>query len=102
MMKVVDEMKKKGSLARWGNQIGYVFHALKIGVQKNPVEYVYSAKRSMDRKKASLESHFSYSFTNIILKLFGIQVYTYRCVCLYICIHMLCCWIHTFLPFMYI
>ncbi|KAL9684708.1 hypothetical protein QQ045_022149 [Rhodiola kirilowii] len=70
---VMGEMKEKGSLARWGNQIGYVVYPLKVGIRSNPVEYVLSAKAGMDRKKTSLESRFSYFFIKIMLKLFGIE-----------------------------
>uniref|UniRef100_A0A7N0UFV7 Diacylglycerol O-acyltransferase n=1 Tax=Kalanchoe fedtschenkoi TaxID=63787 RepID=A0A7N0UFV7_KALFE len=69
----MENMKEKGSLARWGNQIGYVVYPLKAAIRSNPVEYVYSVKANMDRKKASLESRFSYFLIKILVKLFGIK-----------------------------
>lgn len=72
----VKDMMEKGSLARWGNQIGYVLYPFKIVKRDNPIQYVHRAKDAMDRKKASLESRFSYVFSKFLLKCFGIQVRT--------------------------
>ncbi|KVH88734.1 hypothetical protein Ccrd_025939 [Cynara cardunculus var. scolymus] len=67
----VTDTSKHGT---WGNKIGYALYSFKIGLKKDPLDYVRDAKAVMDRKKASLEPLFTYFFVNLILKLFGIKV----------------------------
>ncbi|KAL9691148.1 hypothetical protein QQ045_011567 [Rhodiola kirilowii] len=69
----VKEMIREGSLTKWGNKIGYVFYPFMATMRSNPLEYVYHAKAVMDRKKASLESKFSYFFCKIMMKIVGVQ-----------------------------
>ncbi|KAL9690328.1 hypothetical protein QQ045_010725 [Rhodiola kirilowii] len=69
----VEDMMEKGSLARWGNQIGYVLYPFNIVKRDNPVNYVHQAKATMDRKKSSLESRFAYLISKFFLKHFGLQ-----------------------------
>nr|GMC67071.1 O-acyltransferase WSD1-like [Ipomoea batatas] len=66
-------MMEKKSRAKWGNKIGYALVPLFIGVQENPLDYVTKAKATIDRKKLSMESRFSFTSARILLKLFGVQ-----------------------------
>ncbi|CAH1432771.1 unnamed protein product [Lactuca virosa] len=58
----------------WGNKIGYSLLPFKIALRKDPLDYIRDAKAIMDRKKASLEPLFTYSFANLVHKFFGIKV----------------------------
>ncbi|KAD2139049.1 hypothetical protein E3N88_41773 [Mikania micrantha] len=69
---LVDSMKR-GTLGRWGNQIGYVLLPFAVGLKTNPLDYVKEAKAVIDRKKASFEPLFSYFVVKSVLKLFGIK-----------------------------
>ncbi|KAJ0025635.1 hypothetical protein Pint_07645 [Pistacia integerrima] len=52
------DMMKKGTKAKWGNQIGYLTYPFTIALRDNPLDYLREAKAAMDRKKASLEASF--------------------------------------------
>ncbi|KAD2394252.1 hypothetical protein E3N88_41229 [Mikania micrantha] len=69
---LVDSMKR-GTLGRWGNQIGYVLLPFAVGLKTKPLDYVKEAKAVIDRKKASFEPLFSYFVVKSVLKLFGIK-----------------------------
>ncbi|KAL9690962.1 hypothetical protein QQ045_011379 [Rhodiola kirilowii] len=74
-IQAIEDMTSKKSLARWGNQIGYVLYPFKIMMRhNNPLEYVYRAQSAMNRKKASLESHFSYHIGRLFLNTFGFKL----------------------------
>ena len=66
-------MLKKGSKAKWGNQIGYLIFPFTIALRDDPLDYLREAKVAMDRKKASLEASFSYFLSKSFLK-FGNKV----------------------------
>ncbi|XP_031106161.1 O-acyltransferase WSD1-like [Ipomoea triloba] len=70
---VLAEMMEKKSRAKWGNKIGYALVPLFIGLQENPLDYIRKAKATIDRKKLSMESRFSFTSARILLKLFGVQ-----------------------------
>ncbi|VFQ67545.1 unnamed protein product [Cuscuta campestris] len=72
-IKALAEMMEKKSKAKWGNKIGYALTPLFIGLQENPLGYIYKAKAIIDRKKLSLESRLSFSAAHLIVKLFGIE-----------------------------
>lgn len=61
-------MLKKGSKAKWGNQIGYLIFPFTIALRDDPLDYLREAKAAMDRKKASLEASFSYFLSKSFLK----------------------------------
>uniref|UniRef100_A0A1D1Y3S4 O-acyltransferase WSD1 n=1 Tax=Anthurium amnicola TaxID=1678845 RepID=A0A1D1Y3S4_9ARAE len=68
----ISSMMAKGSKSRWGNQFGFIL--LPIYLKKNfcdPLEYVTRAKSMLDRKKLSLEAHFSYAGGALIMSLLG-------------------------------
>ncbi|XP_019189003.1 PREDICTED: O-acyltransferase WSD1-like [Ipomoea nil] len=73
-IKALAEMMEKKSRAKWGNKIGLALAPLFIGFQENPLDYIYKAKATIDRKKLSMESRFSFTAARIVLKLFGVQV----------------------------
>lgn len=67
-------MMKKGTKAKWGNQIGYLIYPFTIALWDNPLGYLREAKAAMDRKKASLEASFSYFLAKYFLKFGGMKV----------------------------
>ncbi|CAM8994360.1 unnamed protein product [Rhodiola kirilowii] len=72
-------MMKQGSLTKWGNKIGYALYPFNATMRRNPLEYVHQAKAVMDRKKASLESKFTYYFGMLLLKIIGVKVSGTKC-----------------------
>lgn len=66
-------MLKKGSKAKWGNQIGCLIFPFTIALRDDPLDYLREAKVAIDRKKASLEANFSYFLSKYFLK-FGNKV----------------------------
>lgn len=75
-MQDVSEMLKSGSEARWGNEMGYV--TLPVCLDKrdedDPLACVRRNKKMLDRKKHSLEAHFSYRMGALVMSLFGPKV----------------------------
>lgn len=66
------DMMKRNSGARWGNKFGMIL--LPIYCQKagaDPLQYLKSAKAIIDRKKQSIEAHFSYKTGDLVMSLFG-------------------------------
>jgi hypothetical protein len=49
---------RKSNKAKWGNLIGYILLPFHIAMHDDPLEYIRQGKRTVDRKKASLESAF--------------------------------------------
>ncbi|KAJ0024713.1 hypothetical protein Pint_07631 [Pistacia integerrima] len=68
------DMMKKGTKAKWGNEIGYLIYPFTIGLRDNPLDYLREAKATMDRKKKSLEALFSYFFAKYFLKFCGMKL----------------------------
>lgn len=69
------DMMKRNSGARWGNKFGMIL--LPIYCQKagaDPLQYLKSAKAIIDRKKQSIEAHFSYKTGDLVMSLFGPKV----------------------------
>uniref|UniRef100_A0A7N0SZS3 Diacylglycerol O-acyltransferase n=1 Tax=Kalanchoe fedtschenkoi TaxID=63787 RepID=A0A7N0SZS3_KALFE len=74
-IQAVENMIKKDSPARWGNQLGYVIYSFKIMMRdNNPLDYVYRAQTMMNRKKASMESYFSHHIGRFFLNVFGFKI----------------------------
>ncbi|KAL5778651.1 hypothetical protein ACOSQ2_009388 [Xanthoceras sorbifolium] len=67
-------MMKKETLARWGNQIGYLLFPFTIALRDDPLHYLREAKATMDRKKASLEASYSYFMAKYFLKFCGFKL----------------------------
>ncbi|CAN1793915.1 Wax ester synthase/diacylglycerol acyltransferase 11 [Linum perenne] len=68
------DMMEKDTQVKWGNWIGFILLPFTIGIRDDPLEYVREAKAVVDRKKRSLESLFTFSIAELVLKLFGIKV----------------------------
>ncbi|XVE66812.1 hypothetical protein DITRI_Ditri08aG0109500 [Diplodiscus trichospermus] len=71
--------------ARWGNKFGVIL--LPVYYQKggnNPLGYLKRAKAMLDRKKHSLEAHFSYKIGDLVMSLLGSKyacLLNYRLLC---------------------
>lgn len=64
----------KDNTVKWGNQIGYIVLPFHIAMHDDPLEYIRQGKKTMDRKKRSLEAVFTYWSGNLVVKLLGIKV----------------------------
>ncbi|KAL8160050.1 hypothetical protein V2J09_001587 [Rumex salicifolius] len=67
------DMMEKNTEAKWGNWIGFVLLPFTIGLRKDPLEYIREAKATIDRKKRSLEAIYTFTISEIALKLFGVK-----------------------------
>ncbi|XP_018453868.1 wax ester synthase/diacylglycerol acyltransferase 6 [Raphanus sativus] len=70
----LSDMMAKGSKCRWGNWIGYIVFPFSIGLSKDPLEHLRSAKRIIDRKKNSLEAALTFIVGKFMIRLFGVKV----------------------------
>ncbi|KAK3147200.1 hypothetical protein QOZ80_3BG0279380 [Eleusine coracana subsp. coracana] len=61
---------------KWGNRLGYIMLPFEIVMHDDPLDYVRNAKKTVDRKKHSLEAIFTHLDTEMVTKLFGIEVST--------------------------
>ncbi|CAN1278617.1 Wax ester synthase/diacylglycerol acyltransferase 6 [Linum perenne] len=71
------QMMKSSSAAKWGNKFGMMLLPLyyqRSNEGSDPLEPVRIAKKMIDRKKKSVESHFSYRVGDLIMSLFGPKV----------------------------
>ncbi|KAL0713911.1 hypothetical protein Bca4012_020889 [Brassica carinata] len=68
------DMMDKGSKCRWGNMIGYIVFPFSIGLRKDPLEHLGTAKRIIDRKKNSLEAALTFIGGKFMIKAFGVKV----------------------------
>ncbi|XP_038684088.1 O-acyltransferase WSD1-like isoform X2 [Tripterygium wilfordii] len=55
----------------WGNRIGYILLPFNIALHDDPLEYIRSTKRTIDRKKFSLEAIFIHLAGTLTAKLLG-------------------------------
>ncbi|CAI0556889.1 unnamed protein product [Linum tenue] len=83
----LSDMMKSNSSAKWGNRFGilvlpvfYHSHHSEEGSSSNPLDFVKRAKKMIDRKKKSLEAHFSYKLCNIVMSTLGPK---FACKCNY-------------------
>ncbi|XP_044487737.1 wax ester synthase/diacylglycerol acyltransferase 11-like isoform X2 [Mangifera indica] len=78
-------MKRKKSGSRWGNKFGILL--LPVYYHKagpDPLAYLRRAKAMIDRKKRTLEGHFSYRIGYLVMSWFGSKfasMLNYRIVC---------------------
>ncbi|XP_021893046.1 O-acyltransferase WSD1-like [Carica papaya] len=68
------DMMEKNTEAKWGNWIGFILLPFDIAIRDDPLDYVRQAKATVDRKKRSLEAIYTFSISELVLKLFGIKV----------------------------
>ncbi|KAI9128460.1 hypothetical protein K1719_001453 [Acacia pycnantha] len=82
----IKNMMRSNSGARWGNKFGMILLPVSyLGSNcTDPLEYVRRAKAMIDRKKQSLEAHFSYTVGDFVMSTFGAKVaclLNYRILC---------------------
>ncbi|CAO2835476.1 unnamed protein product [Amaranthus hypochondriacus] len=65
------DLMEKDAEAKWGNSLGYVLLPFNIGWRDDPLDYIREAKRTVDRKKLSLEAIYTFFIADIVQKLFG-------------------------------
>ncbi|KAF8097713.1 hypothetical protein N665_0283s0017 [Sinapis alba] len=70
----LSDMMAKGSKCRWGNWIGYIVFPFSIGLRKDPLEHLRSAKRIIDRKKNSMEAALTFIVGKFMIKSLGVKV----------------------------
>uniref|UniRef100_A0ACD5WLD3 Uncharacterized protein n=1 Tax=Avena sativa TaxID=4498 RepID=A0ACD5WLD3_AVESA len=66
------ESSKSDDVA-WGNQLGYIILPFHVAMLDDPLAYVRKAKKTLDRKKSSLEMLFTCKISELFLKMFGIK-----------------------------
>uniref|UniRef100_A0ACD5ZSB8 Uncharacterized protein n=1 Tax=Avena sativa TaxID=4498 RepID=A0ACD5ZSB8_AVESA len=66
-----------------GNRVGFLVCPFHIGLYNDPLEYIRETKRTMDRKKSSLEVVFTQAFLAFLVKYFGAKVYIHLFCTLY-------------------
>ncbi|XP_057450376.1 wax ester synthase/diacylglycerol acyltransferase 11-like [Lotus japonicus] len=79
-------LMRSNSVARWGNKFGVILLPIYYHRSSNsdPLEYLKRAKKMIDRKKQSLEAHFSYRIGDLIMSTFGpksASFLNYRIIC---------------------
>ena len=72
----ITNLMRSNSGARWGNKFGMILLPVSyIGSNcPDPLEYVRRAKVMIDRKKQSLEAHFSYKVGDFVMSTLGAKV----------------------------
>ncbi|KAF7018590.1 hypothetical protein CFC21_031868 [Triticum aestivum] len=61
----------KGSVVKWGNQIGFIILPVHIAMHSDPLDYIRKAKNIVDMKKNSLEAVSTYMVAEVFHKIFG-------------------------------
>ena len=59
---------------KWGNRLGYIVLPFEIVRHDDPLDYVRNAKKTVDRKKHSLEAIVTRVIIETVTKLFRIEV----------------------------
>ncbi|XP_059290760.1 wax ester synthase/diacylglycerol acyltransferase 11-like isoform X3 [Lycium ferocissimum] len=72
-VQAVAEMVEKNAIVIQGNCFGFIIIPLTIAQLENPLSYIHKANISMERKKRSLESQFTFYFLQLFLKFFGFK-----------------------------
>ncbi|VAI35037.1 unnamed protein product [Triticum turgidum subsp. durum] len=63
----------------WGNQLGYILLPFHLAMHDDPLAYVRKAKKTVDRKKSSLEVIFTCKMGESFLKMFGLKGLLVQC-----------------------
>lgn len=66
------ESDKSNDVA-WGNQLGYIILPFHLVMHDDLLAYVRKAKKTLDRKKSSLEVVFTCKMSEFFLKMFGLK-----------------------------
>ncbi|XP_054787527.1 wax ester synthase/diacylglycerol acyltransferase 11-like isoform X2 [Prosopis cineraria] len=71
-------LMRSNSGARWGNKFGMILLPVSChgSNRSDPLEYVGRAKAMIDRKKQSLEAHFSYKVGDFVMSTLGAKALT--------------------------
>ncbi|KAM3277063.1 hypothetical protein ACQJBY_045078 [Aegilops geniculata] len=64
----------KSNDVAWGNQLGYLLLPFHLAMHNDPLAYVCKAKKTIDRKKSSLEVIFTCKMNAFFVKMFGMKV----------------------------
>ncbi|XP_052186214.1 wax ester synthase/diacylglycerol acyltransferase 4-like isoform X2 [Diospyros lotus] len=71
------DLMRGNSGLRWGNKFGIVLLPVHYHPRgDDPLQHVKRAKKMIDRKKQSLEAHFSYRLLNFLIACFGAKAIT--------------------------
>ncbi|XP_037442841.1 O-acyltransferase WSD1-like isoform X2 [Triticum dicoccoides] len=60
----------------WGNQLGYILLPFHLTMHDDPLAYVRKGKKTIDRKKRSLEVIFTHKMNELFVKMFGMKAGT--------------------------
>ncbi|XP_066315101.1 wax ester synthase/diacylglycerol acyltransferase 11-like isoform X2 [Miscanthus floridulus] len=75
--RVVEMIESGESTAvKWGNKLGHIILPFHIAMHDDPLEYVRTAKKTVDRKKSSLEALFTHVIGRVIVRFFGLKALT--------------------------
>ncbi|KAM6558195.1 hypothetical protein CsatA_027434 [Cannabis sativa] len=82
----LSQLMEKNSESQWGNKFGFLMIPIKYHktTGTDPLIYVRRAKVMLDRKKQSLEAHFSYKVADFVMGYLGSNVagfLNYRIIC---------------------
>lgn len=73
----LSNLMRSKSGARWGNKFGMIL--LPVSYHRSncsdPLQHVKRAKAMIDRKKQSLEAHFSYKIGDLVMSILGPKVH---------------------------
>jgi len=76
-MQSIDEMLKPNTQSPWGNHFGFLHVRVPImGKVENPLEFVTTAKRMIDRHKMSLGVFINSRILRYLVRLKGPQVFS--------------------------
>ncbi|CAO2197463.1 unnamed protein product [Urochloa humidicola] len=64
----------KSKEVKWGNKLGFIILPFHIAMHDDPLEYVRTAKKTVDRKKSSLEALFTHALGEMVLKFCGVKL----------------------------
>lgn len=65
----------KSNDVAWGNELGYIILPFHLASHDDPLTYVRKAKKTVDRKKSSLEVIFTCKICEFFLKMLCLKVY---------------------------
>lgn len=68
------DMMEKDAEAKWGNAVGYVLLPFALGLHDDPLDYIRTAKTTVDKKKHSLEAIYTFFMAEVVMKFFGSKV----------------------------
>ncbi|KAF6173054.1 hypothetical protein GIB67_006430 [Kingdonia uniflora] len=73
---LTEMMENRIQKIKLSNKIGSILFPFAIALRHNPLDYIWDAKATIDRKKQSLGAKYLFFFSNLIAKIFGYKVAT--------------------------